>query len=160
MSVFSFRKFLSASSSCPRFRLLPRRVSSKSSSGSEESEALGVDFSEEGLLIDRVLLSTRPDTPDDEEECWDCELVARAREDRRGDGGAIEERATARRGREEVKVRSTTIVADRACTVLSLNRPRRLFSSSNCGNWTAQNVCQAGSVAKRLGMEGGRVVGR
>lgn len=66
-------------------------MSSKSSSGSEEREALGVDFSDEGLLTDLVLLSRRPDVPDDEDECWDWELVARALEDRRGDGGAIEE---------------------------------------------------------------------
>lgn len=67
-------------------------MSSKSSSGSEESEALGVDFSDEGLLTDLVLRSRRPDVPDDEDDCWDWELVARALEDRRGDGGAIEPR--------------------------------------------------------------------
>jgi hypothetical protein len=66
-------------------------VSSNSSRGSEESEALGVDFSDEGLLTALVLLSRRPDVPEDEDECWDWELVARALEDRRGDCGAIEE---------------------------------------------------------------------
>lgn len=91
MSVFSLLEIRSVSSLCPRLRLLPRSVSSKSSSGSEESEALGVDFSDEGLLTDLVVLSRRPDVPDDEDECWDWELVARALEDRRGDGGAIEE---------------------------------------------------------------------
>ena len=36
------------------------RVSSKSSGGSEDNEALGVDLPDVGLLRDRVLRSDRP----------------------------------------------------------------------------------------------------
>lgn len=66
-------------------------MSSRSSSGSDDSEALGVDLLEEGFVTDLVLRSRRPDVLDVTEECWDCGLVARALDDRRGDGGAIED---------------------------------------------------------------------
>src|SRR5690625_1515542 len=88
--VFSMRGVLSGSSSCPRLRLRLRRVSSRSSSGSDDSEALGVDLPDGGLWWDLVLRSWRPEVPEDTEDCWDCEFVARALEDRRGEGGAIE----------------------------------------------------------------------
>lgn len=94
----------SDSSSWPRFRRRPSKVSSRSSSGSDERDALGVDLPDEGLLSDRVLLSTflsgRPDVPEETEDCWDCEFVARALEDRRGEGGAIEEGQRGRVGTE------------------------------------------------------------
>lgn len=69
--MLSLRELRSLSSFCPRLRLLPNKVSSKSSSGSEDSEMLGVDFSDEGLLIDRVFLSTRPDAFDEEDDGCD-----------------------------------------------------------------------------------------
>lgn len=65
---------------------------SRSSRGSDESEALGVDLPDEGLLSDLVLRSRRLDVPDDTDDCWDCEFVVRALEDRHGEGGAIDER--------------------------------------------------------------------
>lgn len=65
-------------------------MSSRSSNGSEDNEALGVDLLEEGLTTDLVFRSTRPDVLEDTEDCWDCEFVARALDDRRGEGGAIE----------------------------------------------------------------------
>lgn len=40
--------------------------------------------------MDLVVRSTRPDMPDDTEDCCDVELVARALDERRGEGGAIE----------------------------------------------------------------------
>lgn len=90
ISKFSGFEVLSFSSSWLRFRLRPRRVSSRSSNGSEDKEALGVDLLEEGLATDLVFRSTRPDVLEDTDDCWDCELVARALDDRRGEGGAIE----------------------------------------------------------------------
>lgn len=60
MSKSSARGPRSKSSSMPRLRRRPRRVSSRSSRGSEEREALGVDFPDAGLLSDRVLRSGRP----------------------------------------------------------------------------------------------------
>lgn len=66
-------------------------MSSRSSGGSEERDALGVDLPDEGLFPDLVLRSTRADEVDDaEEDCWDCELIVRALEDRLDDGGAID----------------------------------------------------------------------
>lgn len=62
--VLSVRNDLSVSSSWPRFRLRPRSVSSKSSSGSEESDALGVDLPDDVLLF-LVLRSTRIDAPEE-----------------------------------------------------------------------------------------------
>jgi hypothetical protein len=49
-----------------------------------------VDLLEEGLATDLVFRSTRPDVLEDTDDCCDCELVARALDDRRGEGGAIE----------------------------------------------------------------------
>ena len=46
-------------------------MSSKSSGGSEDSEALGVDLPEVGLLRDRVLRSDRPVVLDDTEDWLD-----------------------------------------------------------------------------------------
>ena len=40
-----------------------------SSGGSDDRDAVGVDLSEEGLLSDLVLLSSRPEVPDDMEDC-------------------------------------------------------------------------------------------
>lgn len=84
------REILSGSSSTPRLRLRESSVSSKSSGGSEESDPLGVDLPDVGLLRDRVLRSERPVVLDDPDDWFDCELVGRALEDRRGEGGAIE----------------------------------------------------------------------
>ena len=50
-------------------RLRPRRVSSLSSGGSEDREALGVDLPDEGLTTDLVFLSPREDEPEEVEEC-------------------------------------------------------------------------------------------
>jgi hypothetical protein len=47
------------------------RVSSKSSRGSEESEAVGVDLDEGGLLRERVFRSPRLERLEVEELCWD-----------------------------------------------------------------------------------------
>lgn len=69
-------------------------MSSKSSGGSEESEPLGVDLPDAGLFTDRVLRSERPVVLEDTDDWFDCELVGRAAlDDRRGEGGAIEEEA-------------------------------------------------------------------
>jgi hypothetical protein len=65
-------------------------VSSRSSGGSDEREALGVDFSEEILLTDRVFLSARPEILEGVDDCWDWEFGGRALDDLRGEGGAIE----------------------------------------------------------------------
>lgn len=46
-------------------------MSSRSSGGSEESEALGVDLAEEVLLRDLVVLSPRLDRLDVVEDCCD-----------------------------------------------------------------------------------------
>ncbi len=40
--------------------------------------------------MDRVFLSERTDTAEEEDDCCDWGWVARAREERLGDGGAIE----------------------------------------------------------------------
>lgn len=99
MSKMSSREDLSVSSSRPRLRRRVRRVSSRSSRDSDDSERLGVDLLEEGFVIDLVLRSWRLDAPDETEDCWDCGLLARALEDRRGEGGAIERTRMGERGR-------------------------------------------------------------
>jgi hypothetical protein len=86
------RLFLSLSSSWARRRRLVTRLSSGSSSGSEDKDALGVDFVDEGLIRDRVFLSPRPELLEDVEDCWDWGCVPRALDDLRGEGGAIEGR--------------------------------------------------------------------
>ena len=61
-----------------------------SSGGSEEREAVGVDFCGEAFLFsDLVLRSGRPELLDVVEECCDCDWSGRALEDRRGSGPAI-----------------------------------------------------------------------
>lgn len=65
--------------------------SSRSSGGSDDRDALGVDLPDEGLFPDLVFRSRRLEVVDDaEDDCCDCELVIRALEDRLGDGGAID----------------------------------------------------------------------
>lgn len=71
MSTESSIVALSLSSSCPRLRRLVERFSSVSSGGSEESEALGVDLDEEGLLRERVFRSARLEMLEEVEDCWD-----------------------------------------------------------------------------------------
>lgn len=48
-----------------------------------------MDLVEEGLTTDLVFRSARPEVLDETDDCWDCELVARALDDRRGEGGAM-----------------------------------------------------------------------
>ena len=50
-----------------------------------------MDLVEEGLTTDLVFRSARPEVLDETDDCWDCELVARALDDRRGEGGAMSE---------------------------------------------------------------------
>ena len=70
---------------------LRRKWGSSSSSGGSERVALGVDLPEGVLLLpDLVPRSMRAEELEDaDEECWDCELLKRALEDRLGDGGDI-----------------------------------------------------------------------
>lgn len=94
--VSSFEDALSCSSGCPRFRRRVEGLSSivgatMSSSGSDDKEAVGVDFRGDSILWEvRVFLSARPDEFEEAEEwCEPFGCVGRALTDRRGEVPAI-----------------------------------------------------------------------